>query len=134
LAIALVDALTIGIDLLTLAVQRVAYEVDEFLKPLEALTAIAGYRNSVRNSDVYSGGGGGARSASVVSSGILGSARSNVSGQVQQATRAGTMDALSSWWRSARNDLPQFDEASATGLYTVVTERANSFGNGWGNK
>lgn len=134
LAIALVDALRIGIDLLTLAVRRVADEVDEFLKPLEALTALAGYRNSVRNSDAYGGGGGGARSASVVSSGISGGARSNVSGQVQQATRAGTMDALSSWWRSARNDLPQFDEASATGLYTVVTERANGFGNGWGNK
>lgn len=40
--------------------------------------------------------------------------------QISQAVYQGTYQATMDWWKSARNDIPQFQEASATGIYQVV--------------
>lgn len=53
--------------------------------------------------------------------------------QIAQANYSGTMRALNDWWggRNARNDIPQLEEASATGMYQAVTGVAKSYGNKW---
>ena len=53
--------------------------------------------------------------------------------QIAQATYQGTMGALRDWWggMSAKNDIPQLEEANATGMYQAVTSVAKSYGNAW---
>lgn len=53
--------------------------------------------------------------------------------QIAQATYQGTMGALRDWWggMSAKNDIPQLEEANATGMYQAVTGVAKSYGNAW---
>lgn len=55
--------------------------------------------------------------------------------QIAQATYSGTMQALNDWWGGshARGDIPQLQEASATGMYQAVTGVARSYGERWNN-
>lgn len=53
--------------------------------------------------------------------------------QIAQATYNGTISALNDWWGGshARGDIPQLQEASATGMYQAVTGVARSYGERW---
>ena len=53
--------------------------------------------------------------------------------QIAQATYQGTMSALRDWWggQNAKGDIPQLQEANATGMYEAVTSVAGTRGNKW---
>jgi hypothetical protein len=53
--------------------------------------------------------------------------------QIAQATYQGTMSALRDWWggTGAKGDIPQLQEANATGMYQAVTRVAKSYGERW---